>query len=152
VFVLVEQRSLKPLMLPIQMLGQSVSVTAHGAGDASPMPVSRLANGEAMRPLSPAQLSAKLNADGSLDVQWIRRSRLAFGWRDEVEAPVDGEVQGYRVSIAGAAGAIERDTDGSNLSVGAAEIAALGTGPFIISVRQIGALALSRPATITINP
>jgi hypothetical protein len=81
----------------------------------------------------------------------MRRTRLAWGWQDEVEAPADPAVQCYRVRIAGADGSVERDVAESDIIIESGEVAALGAGPLIIEVRQIGALALSRPAAISVN-
>jgi hypothetical protein len=151
-FVLLDARTLKSIAVPVELLGSAITVTAHGPGDAaSPPTVSRTANGEAMRPLSPAHLRATLAADGSLAVSWVQRSRLAWSWPDEVESPSDPSVQGYRLRIAGASAAIERDYGVEQATATAAEVASLGTGPIEIQVRQIGTSALSRPATITIN-
>ena len=61
------------------------------------------------------------------------------------------EAQAYVRVETGEEGAIERDFAGEQAMLNAAEVASLGGGPFTISVRQIGALALSRPRTITFN-
>lgn len=152
-FVLLDARTLKAISLPSEMIGSTVKVTAHGAGDAaSPPSVIRAANGEAMRPLSPAQLAATWIAGGDLAIRWTRRSRLAWGWQDEVEAPVDLTVHGYRIRVSGAAGSIERDTTESEALISAAELSTIGPGPLLIEVRQVGSLALSRPATFHLNP
>lgn len=151
-FVLLDARALKALPLPVEMLGSAVSVVAHGPGDIPPaIPISRVAGGEAMRPLSPAHLRGLFAADGSLAVSWVQRSRLAWAWFDEIEAPADPVVQGYRLRLAGATGSIERDCTDTQMLFSAAEIAALGGGPIVLEVRQVGTLALSRPATITIK-
>jgi hypothetical protein len=151
-FVLLDAGTLKVVALPIEMLGAPVTVTAHGPGDAaSPPSTSRAANGEAMRPLSPSHLQASFATDGSLDLSWIPRSRLAWSWIDEVEARPDPAVQGYRLRIAGPTATIERDSNEEQMALAAAEAASLGTGPIEVQVRQIGVHALSRPETIIIN-
>lgn len=150
-FVLLDARTAKPIAFPVEMLGTAVTITAHGIGDGpSPPSVGRIANGEAMRPLSPAHLGASLEADGSMSVAWVRRSRLAWGWADEIEAPLDSGVQGFRFKAAGVGASIERDVSESAVTLAPEEVAALGAGPVSIEVRQIGRLALSRPATTTI--
>ena len=152
-FVLLDARALKAITLPIEMLGSAVTVTAHGPGDAaSPPSVTRTANGEAMKPLSPSHLRAAIAGDGSLAIGWIQRSRSGWAWLDEVEAMADPAVQGYRLRAAGAAATIERDSGVEETVLSAAEVASLGAGPVEIQVRQIGALGLSRPASITLNP
>ena len=150
-FVLLDTRSVKPIPLPVEMLGSTVTVTAHGPGDSPNAPsASRAANGEAMRPLSPAHLKAVAMA-GALVVSWVRRSRLSWGWIDEIEAPADGGVQGFRLKAIGIEGSIERDVVETQASLSAPEISALGGWPINIEVRQIGSFAVSRPATITID-
>lgn len=152
-FVLLDARAVKAIPLPSEMLGSAVTVIAHGPGDAaSPPSVTRTANGEAMKPLSPSHLQAGLAADGSLAIAWVQRSRLAWAWLDEVEATTDPGVHGYRLRVAGASATIERDCGDEQAALTAAEVASLGGGPIEIELRQIGALGLSRPATITINP
>jgi hypothetical protein len=151
-FVLLDARALKAIPLPVEMTGSLITVTAHGAGDMdSPASVSRPANGEAMRPLSPAHLSARRDADGSQSLRWVRRSRLAWGWQDEIEAPADPGVQGYRIKITGSAGSIERDVTECEAAFDASELAALGAGIAAVEVRQVGSTALSRPAAIHFN-
>jgi hypothetical protein len=152
-FLLLDARAVKAIPLPIELLGSVLTVTAHGPGDVtSPPSVTRAANGEAMKPLSPSHLQAGVAADGSLAVGWVQRSRSAWAWLDEVEASADPAVQGYRLRVSGSVAAIERDSSGAQLSLTAAEVASLGGGPIEIEARQIGATGPSRPATITINP
>jgi hypothetical protein len=151
-FLLLDARTLKPIPLPVELLGTSVTVTAHGPGDLDDPPtVVRPANGEALRPLSPAHLEAALAADGSLTVRWVRRSRLAWAWLDEVDSPPDASLQGYRVRLAGPSVAIERDCTDQQTFFSTADVATLGSASIEIQVRQIGALALSRPESLTIN-
>ena len=131
----------------------TVSVTAHGPGDLpAPPSVMRAANGEAMRPLSPGRLTAAFAADGSLGIRWFRRSRLAWAWLDEVDTPPDLSLQGYRLRVASPSTTIDRDSIAEEVILSSAEVAALGAGPFEIQVRQIGTSALSRPATLHLNP
>jgi hypothetical protein len=151
-FVLLNPATLKAIAVPIEGLGSTVTVTARGPGDTdSPAPASRSANGEAMRPLSPAHLEASRTAGGELLVRWLQRSRLAWAFSDEVGAPPDPAVLGYRLRIAGSAATIERDCSEPQATLTAAEVASLGAGSIEIQLRQIGTLALSRPQIITIN-
>lgn len=152
-FVLLDARALKPIPLPVEMLGAVVTVIGHGPGDmANPPSASRIAGGEAMRPLSVAHLQGAFASDGSLAIRWVRRSRLAWAWIDEIEAPADPGVQGFRLRLLGASGAIARDCADTQTLFSAADVAGIGDGPITIDVHQLGMLSLSRPATITINP
>ena len=151
-FALIDARTLKAIPLPVEMLGSLITVSAHGPGDLSAPPtVIRAANGEAMRPLSPAGLAAAFEADGSLTVRWIRRSRLAWAWLDEVEAPPDPSLRGYRLTVVGSSATVERGSALEQASLSAAEISSLGGGTIEVQVRQVGTMALSRPATLNLN-
>lgn len=151
-FVLLDGRSLKTLSLPVELLGMPVRVTAHGPGDQPDPPAATMtAEGEAMRPLAPANLRAIPTADGTVRLSWVRRSRLAWGWVDEIEAPADNEFHGFRVTVAGPSGSITADVQTSEYVLSAAERVSLGAGQLTVDIRQIGVAALSRPATITIN-
>lgn len=150
-FVLLDARALKPIILPAEMLGSSVAVTARGPGDGAGEVISRQANGESMRPLTPAHVQAAIASDGSVMISWVRRSRLAWGWMDEVDAPADSSVSGFRLSAAGTGGSLVRDVTASAAVLTAVEVSSLGPGAVQIEVRQIGVVGLSRPAAITIN-
>ncbi len=63
----------------------------------------------------------------------------------------DRMMRDYRMMVSGASDTIERDYVEEQALLTATEIASLGAGPLDISVRQIGAFALSRPRTITVN-
>jgi hypothetical protein len=56
------------------------------------------------------------------------------------------------VTIGGAEGTLEFQTDQAALTLSAAELTAAGSGPLTIEVRQVGDAAASRPgqATLTI--
>lgn len=84
-------------------------------------------------------------------LSWVRRSRLAWNWVDEIEAPTDGGFNGFRVRLSGAAGSFERDVTENACALDAAEWSVVGSGPLTIEVRQIGPTSLSRPAITTIN-
>ncbi len=129
-----------------------MTVTAFGPGNDGQEPVvTRMLQGEAARPLSPAQLRGAVRSDGALEIGWTYRSRRGFAWIDAVDVPVDADFAGYRISLVGAAGTAETSVTEPALLVGATERASLGSGPLTISVRQAGANGLSRPATLTIN-
>jgi len=152
-FIMLDARTLKAIPAGLAAIGSAVTVTAYGPGDdAVPPVVSRSVQGEAARPLSPAQLAGTIGADGSLAMIWVRRSRRGWAWIDEVDVPPDADVTGTRINLAGAAGNLELSTSDSSLVVAAAQVTALGAGPLTISARQIGSFGLSRPATIIINP
>ncbi len=151
-FLLVDARALKAIPAGAAAIGGGVTVTAYGPGNDGQEPVVlRVLQGEAARPLSPAQLRGSVRADGALELGWVTRSRRGFAWIDAVDVPVDADFSGYRVSVARGAALSDFTTTDPALMVSAADLASLGSGPISASVRQAGAIGLSRPATIIIN-
>ena len=129
-----------------------MTVTAYGRGNDGAEPVvSRSVQGEAARPLAPAQLVAELAADGSLAVRWVRRSRRGWAWIDAVDVPADPDLAGYRITLTRSGAAVDYSVSDPSLALTAAQVAALGTGPLTIAARQVGSFGLSRPATLFIN-
>ncbi|WP_062217001.1 baseplate multidomain protein megatron [Aureimonas sp. D3] len=67
----------------------------------------------ALQPLSPCHLTGRIAADGTLSLQWVRRSRAAVeGW-DEADMPLGEEREAYRVTLSA--------EGGSNLALDAGE-------------------------------
>ena len=151
-FVMIDTRTLKPIASTFPAIGSSVTVTAFGPGNDGAEPsVSRTVQGEAVRPLSPAQLAARRLADGSVAVSWVRRSRRGWAWIDEVDVPADPDLAGTRIAVTGALSSADFTVTDQNLTITPAEVASLG-GALTIAARQIGSAGLSRPATIILNP
>lgn len=134
------------LRLPQWVKGATATAApASGSGEA----VSALAGGEALRPLAPVHLAGAFDGSGSLSLSWIRRSRKGWAWLDEVDVPLGEAGEHYRVSVIGSAGVVEATCLVSQITLSAAELAALGPGPAVVEVRQIGDFAASRPASIS---
>jgi hypothetical protein len=55
------------------------------------------------------------------------------------------------VTVVGPAASAEYTVGEPTLTIGAAELEALGSGPAGVEVRQIGDFAASRPAQVSIN-
>ena len=106
---------------------------------------------ESVRPLAPVGLVAATDPSGDLQVSWIRRSRAGFAWLDEVDAPVGETRERYRLTVAGEAAAIDLTTDEAAALIPSSDLQALGGAAATIEVRQIGDLAASRPAQLTID-
>ena len=151
-FVLIDARTLKAIPAGASGIGSAVTVKAYGRGNDGAEPVvSRVVQGEAARPLSPAQLAAEIAADGSLAVRWVRRSRRGWAWIDAVDVPADPDLAGYRITLTRSGAAVDYSVSDPLLALTAAQLAALGTGPLSIAARQVGSFGLSRPATLIIN-
>ena len=152
-FLLVDARALKGIAVSASLIGTGMTVTAYGIGNDGQEPVvSRTIQGEAARPLSPAQLRGEIRVDGSLELEWIRRSRRGFAWIDAVDVPLDPDLSGYRITVSGPTATAEFSVTEPMLVVSAGEVASLGAGPLTINARQAGSIGLSRPTTIIINP
>jgi hypothetical protein len=75
-----------------------------------------------------------------------RRDSLA-----PVDAPLGEMREQYRVNLTLGAATIELLTDEPTLTIPSAELAALGSGPTTIEVRQLGDFAVSRPTQLTLT-
>ncbi len=151
-FLLIDARAMTAVAGSAATIGSAVTVTAYGPGNDGQEPVvSRLLQGEATRPLAPAQVGGVVRADGALELSWTYRSRRGFAWIDAVDVPVDADFAGYRITLTRGSGAADYSISENALLVSSTELAGLGSGPVTIAVRQAGAVGLSRPATIIIN-
>jgi hypothetical protein len=91
-----------------------------------------------------------MRVGGDIAIGWIRRSRTGAQWGD-ADTPLGEESERYRLTI-GAARTIETDVPHYLYTAAqqAADGHALGDS-ITITVAQIGTLAASLPATITIT-
>lgn len=106
---------------------------------------------EGSRPPSPVDLRIEPQPNGDLALSWIRRSRLGFAWVDEIDAPLGETQEQYRVAVTASANSIELVTDQPTAVVTAEALTDLGAGPAVITVRQIGDFAASKPAQLDVN-
>jgi hypothetical protein len=151
-FALLDADTATAIDVPLARLGSEVRLVASGLGDTEePAQAQRVAGGEGVRPPSPVHLRAELHADGSVAFSWVRRSRLGWDWLDGGDAPLVEESEAYRLTLS--AGAFQRTVTigASSYLYMAAEQAADGwSGPLTVSVVQLGTLAASRPAQLTL--
>jgi hypothetical protein len=144
-FCLIQPGSLQSLAMPGWSIGAVVDAEAAGAATSATF------GGESLRPPSPVNLTAIIQRDGDLLLNWVRRSRTGFAWVDGIDAPLGEAREQYQVDLTGSAGTIEFIVDQPSLTVAAADLESLGSGPATIVVRQIGDLAASRPAQLSIT-
>lgn len=97
-FVVLDPAALLAFDPPIEALGREYRFRAAGIGDQAALPLSMVATGAALAPLSPAHLRL-VGEDGAVLASWIRRSRAGFGWPDFVDAPLGEAIEAYRVEI-----------------------------------------------------
>lgn len=150
-FVLIDVARLQRLRLTSAHAGASIRAIPRGPADSSAGIVEIAATGEAMRPLRPAHLRASLSPDGALRCAWVRRSRRGWSWLDGVDAPLECAAELYRVTVRSAAGSIQRETSTPRIDFAAAELAPFAGGEVEIAVAQVGDLAVSRPAILTVT-
>jgi len=149
-FVLLEPGQLKFVDVSAAEVGGTVRVIPRALADDGSNAAELVASGEAMRPPSPVHLEAAVDRDGTLRCSWVRRSKRGWVWLDGVDAPLGFTSERYRVIFEGSSGLIQVESDFPQVILAAAEVAALGDTADI-SVVQVGDLAVSRPATVTIN-
>ena len=150
-FVLIEPESLASYGPPLGALGAPVRVLASGIGDPVPVEASADNIGEALRPLAPVHLRARLQDDGGMIVTWVRRSRLGWAWLDGVEVPLGEDRERYRLGVTRADGQMRLyDLDSPAFVYDAAAVAAdRDAGPEVrLAVVQVGSSAVSRPAEL----
>ena len=146
VFCLIRPGTLQPIMLPSWSLGATIGASCDGGASTS----TKL-DGEALRPPSPVNLAAQREPNGDLSVTWTRRSRQGFAWVDGIDAPLGEAREQYRVMISGSQNGLESIVDEPAIIIADAVLRELGAGFAMIGVRQVGDLAASRPAQISIN-
>lgn len=151
-FVLVEAVALARLSSAASVGG--VRVMAVGVGDVAGVTANGPVDiGASVRPLSPVGMMSVVSG-GDLRIGWTRRSREGWRWRDAVDVPVGEENERYRVTkIASGRPDLVIEVPSPAWTYAAAERAAdfaAGAVTATISVVQIGALGVSRPALISV--
>jgi len=143
-----------PVTLDGALLAQfpTATVKAIGPGDSAPATSSIRARGLTQRPLFPVHPRASRLADGSLQLNWTRRARAAWLWRDQVDAPLHEQSETYEVLLGSEAEiAAMWVTTEPSLTIAAAVVSSLAAShpgkPLI--VRQRGTYASSAPLLIT---
>ncbi|PZN97379.1 MAG: hypothetical protein DCF31_01050 [Alphaproteobacteria bacterium] len=137
-FVLLDVAALQPFDPPLEAIGRQYVFRPAGVGDVETPPTRGTVGGRALQPLAPVHLRL-VAQDGTVRADWIRRSRLGFGWSDFVDAPLGEAVEAYRVAVT-LDGRAVRDvvTSVSSYTYGAADRAADGGGAVVtIAVRQL---------------
>ncbi|MFN3819192.1 phage tail protein [Blastomonas sp.] len=125
---------------------------AQGRDDPEPA-IARLgSHGRAVRPLSPVHGRWRDNGAGGIIVQWTRRSRGGFAWRDGIDAPLSEDAEVYRMAVAADGISIaDLVVHEASVSLDAGVLAAwrsMASATLEASVVQQGALGLSPPLII----
>ncbi|MES2095149.1 MAG: phage tail protein [Pseudomonadota bacterium] len=146
-FVVLDAASVATIDLPVTALGSTVLLLASGIGDGDgPVAADCAVTGASIRPPAPAHLALRI-AGGVSTVSWIRRSRAGFRWIDGADAPLVEEHETYRVTITPLAAPARIVATADPSCALTPDEAVAGT---IVAVRQLGTVAESVPATLTI--
>ncbi len=147
-FVLIDPDTLLAWTLPTSAIGSTVRIAASGVGDASPAEAEILFQARALRPPAPVAISARLQADGSVLVNWTRRSRIGWSWLDDIDAPLGEESARYRLDVTRDGGtALSLEIGAPTATIAASQLAAIGGGgPLSLAIVQIGTAAATLPA------
>jgi hypothetical protein len=137
-----------PVALDPAKVGESTTIAALGLADPEPVDAPLQNGGIARRPLTPVHGRAIPRFDGSLHLEWCRRSRGSWLWLDSVDAPLNEQAEAYGIGI-GAVDApdLQWQTTAPLLDLDTASwssIRSLHSGK-PLWVRQIGTAAASLP-------
>ena len=129
------------------VLGQTVIIEAQGIGDTALVSAATTVEGRAIKPLTPLHGWADRNHDGSIDLEWKRRSRLDLGWVDQVDQAQVEDQESYRVALYADGVALrEWVVPANGLRISATDLAVASipqNAPPIFHIRQIGRFAQS---------
>ena len=133
----------------LQLLDGAAIDSAHerlaaiGSADPEPVYAAVRAPGRSRRPLTPVHPVALPAAEGGLLLEWTRRARGAWAWRDAVEVLLVEEIEAYEVGAGDPATPLALwSVSVPMLSLSPGELAPLAPGT-PLWVRQIGSHAAS---------
>jgi hypothetical protein len=150
-FTLIDQAGLMVLDAPSGSVGGEARIMATGIGDLEEAASGSIEIlGATLQPPSPVHLSARETDAGDLDICWVRRSRQGWAWPGGGDTPLGEEAERYRLVIAGEGFERAVEPDVPAFLYAAAARAEDGGGPLLISVRQAGTFATSRPAVLAL--
>lgn len=149
-FCLVDPNQIRPIDMPASAMGAVLGATAHGVGDAAPLPTAeRTVSGEALRPPPPCHV--RLWREGStVHADWVRRSHRGWAWVDRIGDADDGFAELSRLTVTGPDGTIQHETASRSANWQPAELPAGSGEPIQLSVVTVGPQATSRPATASL--
>ncbi|WP_373487824.1 phage tail protein [Blastomonas sp.] len=134
--------------------GAALRVGALGKGDAIPVFADLPFSGRAAKPLAPVHGRWSMLPEGALRLDWVRRSRAGFAWRDGVDSPLAEDREAYRVTLL-ADGVVvhEQNADAPSAIINAAALAAAqaaATASLAARIEQLGSLGISAPLLVAL--
>lgn len=136
-------------LIPLDQLSPAATgaeeFAAIGLADSEPALARLAGSGISLRPLNPVHPRTRILADGTLQLDWIRRARGAWFWTEALDVPVVEQSERYRVGAGAPDRALrEWQTFAPTLALSLAEIDGLPSGT-PLWVQQVGSRALSLP-------
>jgi hypothetical protein len=130
------------------------SAAAQGRDDEAPVEAHLASHGRAVMPLSPVHGRWRDDGAGGIVVEWIRRSRSGFAWRDGLDVPLGEDSEVYRVSvIVDGAAMAQHVVPAPAITINAADLAlyqAAAAGSLAAVIVQQGGLGVSAPLFIAL--
>lgn len=143
-FVLIEDSLVQ---LDAALIGDPATtrIVAVGLGDTAAVSVPIGDPSATLRPLSPVHGKAARQTDGAISLEWTRRARGAWLWRDGVDTPLNEESELWEIAVGNADAPLLRwQTSTPTLLATADQISGLpADAPRFFTVRQIGRNAAS---------
>lgn len=149
-FMMIEAGAQVAIPVADERIGARLEVAPGGLADDAVEASFAIVAGRAAVPPAPVHPRHSWE-NGTLVLEWTRRSRDGFAWRDGVDAPLGEANEAYRIELLGPAASIVRDVAVTALEIGAEEWASLGPGPWTARCAMIGDRAVSRPLEWTID-
>lgn len=150
--LLLDRDELREIDEVVFAAGQYLEAEAIGPGDDAPIMAGTGISGLATLPFPPVHGRFAMLPDGDVEIMWVRRARVDYGWRDGVEHPLveDGEL--YAVSF------IREDilqhlaeVTGPQLRIGGADWQAISAGASVrCEIVQVGRHGRSSPLMLNI--
>jgi hypothetical protein len=153
--VFLDQDRLRLLDVDAREMGNTHVYAALGVGDDEPVNALLADIGQAIRPFAPVHGRYSGRNDGGVDVRWLRRARVDFGWADGVDHPLVEDKEGYAVSLVNA-GQILAQWEVAEPHLQIDTLAWTQLSPSMapnseMQIRQIGRFAISAPLSISIK-
>jgi Putative phage tail protein len=136
-------------------INQQLTIEAFGIGDAAPVLTTLAVSGHATLPFAPVHAASGITADNGIELNWVRRSRIDYGWNDGVDQPLVEESEAYAIEAFRNSVLIANwNSNEPRLVLPSSQIAdlQLSAGAVVtFSIRQIGRYGQSAPAELTVT-
>jgi hypothetical protein len=154
-FLLLDPDTLRILDDVSLSINQQLMIEALGIGDASPFLAPLAVSGHATLPFAPVHAGSRIAADNGIELNWVRRSRIDYGWNDGIDQPLAEESEAYAIEAYKNSVLIANwNSNEPKLILPLSQITALqlSTGTLLtFSIRQIGRYGKSAPAELIVT-